>query len=64
MKISTIIKKLIEFDEVERPAYVYLFERDNEGNVISKKRYPIEAVFSHEGSEAKICIEQSACVNA
>ena len=64
MKISEIIKKLIEFDKTERPAYVTLFERDSDGNVISKKRYPVEAVFSHEDGQAKICIEQSTCLDA
>ena len=59
MKISEVIIKLIEFNKTGRDVYVDLYERDNEGRVISKKRYPISAVFSHEHEQAKIYIEKS-----
>lgn len=59
MNINQMVMDLIRDGKTERPVYVYLYERDNDGNVLSKRKYLVEAVFSHNDDEAKICIEQS-----
>jgi hypothetical protein len=62
MKTSEVISGLIRNDATERPVYVILFIRDGEGNVLSKKKFPVEAVFSHKDDEVTIYIEQSKMV--
>lgn len=59
MKISEIISKLLQFDKTERPTYVKLYVRNSYGDVIESRRFPIAAVFSHNGDFAEIIIEAS-----
>ena len=59
MGISDIIRKLLQNDKTERPAFVRLYVRDSEGCVIESTTYPVEAVFSHREESAEIIIEQS-----
>ena len=59
MKISEIIKKLINFDHTERPAFVKLYIRNADGDVLEVKRWPVENVFSHNKDYADNIIEDS-----
>jgi len=59
MNISGIITQLVQFNKTERIVYVRLCKRDSEGNVIHLRRYPVEAVFSHDEECAEIIIEES-----
>ena len=59
MRTSEVAAELIKNDATERPAYVVLFLRDENGDVLSKKRFPVKAVFSHEDDATTICIEQA-----
>jgi hypothetical protein len=59
MKTSEVAVELIKNDDTERPVFVTLFLRDENFNVLSKKRFPVEAVVSHREGTTEIYIEQS-----
>jgi len=64
MRTSEVAAELIKNDATERPAYVVLFLRDGNGDVLSKKRFPVKAVFSHKDDATTIYIEQADCLQA
>ncbi len=59
MTISEIITKLIQFNKTERPLFVKIYTRDNEGNVIKTMKYPVDNAFSHADSYAEIIAEEA-----
>ena len=63
MKTSEMICKLVQCDATERPAYVILITRDNNGMVICKQRFPVVNVFTNDKNMTKIYIEQEDCVD-
>jgi len=64
MKTSEVAAELIKNDATERPTHVVLFLRDENGDVLSKKRFPVTAVFSHKEDATTIYIEQADCLGA
>ena len=44
---------------MDKTVYVYLIERDSNGCLISKKKYPIDHIFVHRDGSARIRIEKS-----
>ncbi len=63
MKTSEVVVALVQNDATERPVYVTLFLRDKDGNVLSKKRFPVEAVFSYQDENTSIHIDQANCLD-
>ena len=60
MKANQVIIDLAKFGN-EKEVFVTVFRRDEDGNVLGKKRYPLSAVFSH-GEHCNIFIEESSGV--
>jgi len=60
MKASDVAVKLIENDRTDRPVYVILFSRDTNGSVLTKRQFPVAAVFSHHDDDIVINIEQKS----
>lgn len=60
--VKTLLASLIENcfydDPRQKEIFVFLFDRDGYGNVISKKKYRISAIHGSSG-ENGICIETS-----
>ena len=58
MSISEVVTKLIQFDKTERPVNVVLHMRDENGDVVGRKTFLVEAVFSHQDGGAEIFITE------
>lgn len=60
MKANEVIINLAKYG-CEKEVFVIVFKRDGHGDVISKKKSPISAVFSH-GEVCSVFIEESEMV--
>lgn len=56
MSISEIIAKLVQFNKTERQVFVTIYERDSNGDLISKKKLPVDACFSHNDESAELVV--------
>ncbi len=58
MSISEVVTKLIQFNKTERTVNVVLHMRDENGDVVGRKTFPVEVVFSHQDDRAEIFITE------
>jgi len=59
MKAQKMIADIVQFLDEVKEVYVYIYTRDEEGNVISTERIPLNCVFGHYTNKIKLCCEKS-----
>jgi len=58
MQSSEVITKLVQHGDCTKETYITVYTRNSYGDVLSKTRYPVVAVFSHS-TDAEIYVEES-----